>query len=334
MYRQPVNQSILEPEMSASPERSPGQPKIASFTPELIDEILHHLAVDLRVDPYDSPTEYPGPKTIENYALVSRNWRGPVQRRLMSRLVIKSGTQAQQVAEGFVASGLDAYVKDLKIQFAEHLWKAPNDIVDEPTSDQIASVDGVTRDHFLALLPHFPALTKLDLDGPLFTQFEPSDIIKLQASPSLSRLTSLRIFTRRWLRDVDLAPVYDILILTPSLTTLSLKSYESETLELEGATASSMLNLGVLSTDTIARVKELFCTAHQLLVNNFASRSPSLKVVKLDADFWCYEEHEDDREYAEMERNQFKELVDTLKDTGVEFVVTGEGLREALEEMG
>ncbi|KAL8281506.1 hypothetical protein RQP46_006190 [Phenoliferia psychrophenolica] len=154
---------------------SPAQPKIASFAPELIDEILHHLVAGL--DEY--PTSYSRLKEIGEYSLISQNWQGPVQRRLMRRLVIKSGTQARRVVDGLVASGLGIHVKDLTIRFSKALWHYSEDLIDEPTSDQIKAVDAVTSDDFLALLPHFPALISLDLDGTPFTQLGPSEIFDL-----------------------------------------------------------------------------------------------------------------------------------------------------------
>ncbi|KAL8276808.1 hypothetical protein RQP46_010739 [Phenoliferia psychrophenolica] len=409
--------------MPPSPQGSSGQPAIASFAPELIDEILHHLVLDLQWPL--SRTEYPGPKWIQQYSLISRNWRGPVQRRLMRRLVIKSGKQAKLVAEGFVASGLDVYVKDLSIKFECPPWNYSAGTHKEQTSDQITAVDRVTTDHFLALLPHFPALVKLHLDGPPFAHFQPPDIINLETSKIWLRLTSLHIRTRRG--DIDIDRVHAILSLTSSLTMLSLETWEYgsvkylatrdpitlphlKILKLEGrAFASSLLDLGLLSTSTIAQVTELFwyddtsgssaqpllrlmgsslhslgymtcdgagrdmaaelqpCAvlerldldvfngvaegllgslpptihtltfsdlraAQELLFNNFAARSPSLKTVKLHLDFEDQYEEEDDS--AEIERERFKDIVATLKDTGVELVVTGEDILKALEKMG
>ncbi|KAL8281524.1 hypothetical protein RQP46_006208 [Phenoliferia psychrophenolica] len=394
-----------------SPQGSPAQPRIASFAAELIDEILHHLVVDLSAY-YASDS--PKIQQLQAASLISRNWRGPAQRRLMDRLTISSGSHAKRVAEGFVASGLDVYVKELKILFSSNLRERSADTVDEPTSDQITAADGVGRDDFLALLPHFPTLTSLHLYNPTFSHFRPSDIDALRSSFIFPRLTSLHITTGRCHRDTDL--VHTVLSLTPSLTTLSLYSDGSGTilppssrspvelprlksLSLEGGTyPSSLVQLGILATSTITQVEDLFwsdddssnpsaqpllrimgsslkslgyttydgdsrdmagelqwCTvlerlhlnlangvpdsllgslpptihtltltdldtAHELLVNKFASRSPSLKTIKLDAEFLDQDRDEEEEHYAELEIREFKEIVDTLKDTGVELV--------------
>ncbi|KAL8280490.1 hypothetical protein RQP46_007138 [Phenoliferia psychrophenolica] len=406
--------------MSESAGRSPGPPAIAFFAPELIDEILHHLVAACASD-------RPATKPLETASLISRNWRGPAQRRLMEHLTIKSGTQAKRVAEGLAASGLDVYVRNLTIDFGQKLWASPVNIIDEPTPDQISAVDGVTRDHFLALLPLFPGLTSLDLEGPPFTHFRDSDIRSLELSTIFPRLTSLHIWTRQWHRDVNLA--HDILRLTPSLKTLLLTSDESDTIKspslkspielpmlenlnlIGGTYPSSLIDLNLLSTSTIAQVKDLYwsdddspnpsarpllqimgptlkclgyttfdgdrdmaaelesCTALErldlaiynlstagllasiphtvqtlvfsdiyaaraLLVDDFQSRSPTLKTVKLDMDFQ-HSERGGGWEYDyDDERYDFEEIADTLRDSGVELVVTGKGLLRALEQMG
>ncbi|KAL8281416.1 hypothetical protein RQP46_006100 [Phenoliferia psychrophenolica] len=248
--------------MLENPQSTSRQPRIASFAPELIDEILHHLVADLE----ENPALFPGPKAIADYALISRNWRAPVQRRLMSRLLISLGSQAKRVAEGLVKSGLVVHVRFLKIYFGMQYRE-------EPTPDQISTADGVGREHFLALLPHFPALTSLDLVRPTFPHLRPSEIQQLKTSESLYHITSLSISTGVWHRDTDL--VHAILGLTPCLTTLSLTPMDwntildpnlkgpvelphLESLKLEGRSfASSLLELGLLTTDTIAQVTDL-----------------------------------------------------------------------------
>ncbi|KAL8281501.1 hypothetical protein RQP46_006185 [Phenoliferia psychrophenolica] len=399
--------------MLENPQGTSGQPKIASFAPELIDEILGHLVA---ASVFHSRETEP----LQAASFISRNWRGPAQRRLMERLTISSGSQAKRVAEGFVASGLDVYVKYLTIIFDANMWPTSDD---EPTLDQITAFDGVGRDHFLALLPHFPTLTSLDLSGPTFAKFRPSDIDALQSSFISPRLTSLYLSTRCWHRDTDLA--HTILSLTPSLTTLSLYSDGSDTilphnsripvelpflkcLDLQGGTyPSSFVDLRLLANSTIARVESLYwcdegstspsansllllmgptlksleyttydgdirnmaselqsCAvlecldlyldnevtenlleilprtihtltlfelymAHKILVNNFASRPPALKTLKLDTDFSNREREASMR----IETEQLKDIVDTLKNTGVELVVTGEDAMNAVKMM-
>ncbi|KAL8276694.1 hypothetical protein RQP46_010873 [Phenoliferia psychrophenolica] len=396
---------------------STGQPKIASFAPELIDEILHHLAVD-EIEPDDSPEDFnPGPKAIADLALISQNWRGPVQRRLMSRIFIKSGTHAKRVAEGLVASDFGVYIKDLTILFTEGILIEGDgfdgddfaEYVDEPTFAEITAADSVSRDHFLALLPLFPALTSLTLCEPPFSHFGTTDIPLLKASPIFPRLTYLAISSGRWHHDVDL--VHDIVCLTPSLTSLTLTSDPSDTskspnskkpitlpflktLELLGGTyPTSFINLNLLATRTITQIEYLYCDdgdclklsanpllqtmgltlkrlgystwneedrdmavefhsctvleelelylhegsyegllahlppkihtltlcdiedAHELLVDDFKSRSASLKTVRLDCDF-CWQDHGPSCEF-ESERE----------------LATGKKLKKALEEL-
>ncbi|KAL8276720.1 hypothetical protein RQP46_010899 [Phenoliferia psychrophenolica] len=413
--------------MSEIPATAQGQPKIASFAPELIDEILEHLFAALDSELQERE---PAPSRGE-YALVSQNWRGPVQRRLVRRLVIESGTQAKQVAEGLVKSGLDTYVRELKIRFADKLWKPYHSGInlDEPTSAEINAVDGVSRDDFLALLPLFPALTSLNLDGPPFAHFEGTEMSLLKASPMFPGLTSLSITTRRWHPDVELA--HAVLCLTPSLRDLTLISDDNDDknkipsrrgpvtlpalreLELRGGLyPSSLVDLDLISLGTLAGIttldwsdhlpdfdeanigpiirtmqsslKRLYfacfqgipddfatdlerCTAleelyllqlggvvdlpsgfvehfprtveklstydpfvvHELVIH-FTSRPPALKTIVLLGDF---EESVGDGDDYQLELVEFKEIVEGLKDTGVELIVTGEGYLLALEEM-
>ncbi|KAL8281499.1 hypothetical protein RQP46_006183 [Phenoliferia psychrophenolica] len=310
----------------------PVQPKIASFAPELIDEILHHLVADLE----RSPDLYPGPKGIGEYALVSQNWRGSVQRRLFSRLIITSGTQAERIAEDFVASGLDIYVKDLTIIFSHAL-------VDEPTSDQIKAVDAVTSDDFLALLPHFPALISLQLDGTPFTQLRPSEIVKVQSSPIFPHLTILCIRARNLNRDADL--VHAILSSTRSITTLALYSGGDRTdknpstrspvtlphlqsLILTGrAYVSSFLDLGLLSSDTIAQVERLYWSDD---ASEYSSAHPLLQVLGPTLRFLRYTTFRGgSRDVAAELQSIWKRRTTSSSTTSL----TGKGLLKELEEI-
>ncbi|KAL8281527.1 hypothetical protein RQP46_006211 [Phenoliferia psychrophenolica] len=251
-----------------SPEGSPSQPKIASFAPELIDEILGHLVADLE----EYPATCPGPKAIGECALISRNWRGPVQRRLMRRLVIKSGAQAERVAEDVVATGLHVYVRTLVFECTLRLVMRSHTPPTEPTDQQIKSADGVSQKHCITLLPLFPNVKTLHLT-PTFTQFRPSDLVVLQSCTALSHLSELWVETQHWQRDVELH--HDLISLTPNLSVLSLTSMEDytplkssmrspialprlKTLSVYGGSfASSLTGLALLTPSTLAQITDL-----------------------------------------------------------------------------
>ncbi|KAL8279953.1 hypothetical protein RQP46_007534 [Phenoliferia psychrophenolica] len=184
------------------------QPKIASFAPELIDAVIDHL----------------GPESLKPYSLISRNWRGPVQRRRMRLLIVKSGTRAEEVADGVIASGLHVYVHTLDLKCWRDRQGYSRRQAQAPTPSEIKDDDGVALNHFLALLPLFPNVRALRLE-PAFTHFYPSALTILRSSEVLPRLSSLHVETNSWFRDVEL--VHDLLVLTPNISDLSLATGES-----------------------------------------------------------------------------------------------------------
>ncbi|KAL8281502.1 hypothetical protein RQP46_006186 [Phenoliferia psychrophenolica] len=200
----------------------PAPPAIATFAPELIDEILDHLIVALQ----SLPTGYQGPSSLGSYALISQAWRGPVQRRTMRRLVVKTGVQADRVKNELVASEANLLVKTLRLGSRKQPWRSWKDSPrprDSAGSDANRANGISPRDNYLALLPLFPNVTRLHLDHPI-TKFRIPDIIVLQSLPIMHQLTSLTIVTRRGAPDVEL--VQSLLVRTPNLFHLGIISNE------------------------------------------------------------------------------------------------------------
>ncbi|KAL8281500.1 hypothetical protein RQP46_006184 [Phenoliferia psychrophenolica] len=244
------------------------RPAIATFAPELIDEILDHLLVALKA----SPTAHKVSSPVSSYALISRAWRGPVQRRTMRRLVVKTEEQAERVTSELVARGLNWHVKTLRLGCHKQPWKSwhYSPLAKEPTAPGANCIS--PRDNFLALLPLFPNATRLHLDPP-FTRFRISDHITILTLPPFPQLTSLIVETRRGHHDIEL--IRSILLLTPNLTHLALISHEKffvlhtlshrkypavlphlRTLDLKGGPlASDFVNLHLLSDSTLKRIE-------------------------------------------------------------------------------
>ncbi|KAL8292245.1 hypothetical protein RQP46_001711 [Phenoliferia psychrophenolica] len=283
---------------------APGQPQIATFAPELIDEILHHLVVDL-THPH-KPASHPGPKSLGPYALISRVWRGPVQRRLFRRLVVKSGTQVKRIARGLATSVLRFDVHILSFDFNSEVDYLLNHS-HVPTAAQVNAEDGITRDLFLRILPVFPDVVSVHLK-PTFTHFRSSDLLILESCTLLARLSELRV--ELWFGNVEL--IRDLLVLTPELSNLSLISEQSlpltfirkppvtlprlRSLELIGSSfASVFVDLALVSTSTIAQI-------NTLTFEDYRCRSSSalflLELMGTSLKTLSYTTYDDNRDYV------------------------------------
>ena len=152
---------------------SQDQPAIAYFAPELIDNILGHLVAlsaprPQRVRVGEKPDQkFLQYRALEALSLTSRIWREQAQRRMMRELVVKSGTQAERLIDGFASTGLQFYVQDLRIGRFE-FGKVP-------TPREILAADAVSREQFVGLFPLFPHARHLQIVDPTFIHFSPSD---------------------------------------------------------------------------------------------------------------------------------------------------------------
>ncbi|KAL8292430.1 hypothetical protein RQP46_001042 [Phenoliferia psychrophenolica] len=224
------------------------QPKIASFAPELIDEILAHLEVSVEADgpePWsrtqDPSQRSPRIEALQSVSLVSKSWTGLAQIRMMRRLVVKSGTQVASLTVAPADSARDAraYVKELTIKGssgASFRWGPL-------TPAEIVAVDGVTGDHFIALLSVLKEVTSIELEYPDFTsvyltpsepmefiQEDTSDITKVYNTNLhglISTVNTLEYIARSQTSMVDIARVLQSCTALEDLH-LSLWNHESE----------------------------------------------------------------------------------------------------------
>lgn len=73
---------------------------------EIVDLVLAHLIDALDPDTDDATaSKSPRVFALETTSLVSRSWRGPSQRLLVQRLVIRLGSHARQVVDGTTSDG-------------------------------------------------------------------------------------------------------------------------------------------------------------------------------------------------------------------------------------
>ncbi|KAL8281414.1 hypothetical protein RQP46_006098 [Phenoliferia psychrophenolica] len=292
--------------MEAPQDVSKNQPKISSFAPELIDAILGHLHSTVNAEVSQVDAKSPSMRKLENYSLISQSWRGPVQRRMMRRLVIKSGSKARTVAEGLAATGLHVHVRDLGIRTSGLMFIRRSD--NEPRINEINAADGVTASDVLALLAVFPHVASFELE-PVFTQFRVREAFILYTSPFLLPLTHLRISMPRFQRSV--AMIHDLLALTPNITTLSLQfgdrwdNLEPSSMNpihlpdltrlkiINHRQSTSFLNLALLSRETITQITDFgwkhenrgtlaLCVLGDLTAK---TRPPSLRTIILRAPF-------------------------------------------------
>ncbi|KAL8286245.1 hypothetical protein RQP46_004733 [Phenoliferia psychrophenolica] len=336
---------------------TPCQPRIATLAPELIDEILHHLVVAL-AQPGFTPASHPGPKSLGPYALISQIWRGPVQRRLMRRFVIKSSAQAERVVEGLVASGLHFYVKDLSIEF---LCGERENIIEGPSPDDstiwrarhLALLP--TSDRVVVVLPLFIAVTSLRLQISISSHFESFELpllnpefalalieVGLLSIPTLAQVTELGWFDY----ESDTGSALPLLkLMGPTLKTLHYETYNGShdfLPELQQCTMVEHLTLGLYNVCATNKIlQHLPSTTHTLAFTDIhIARDVLVGVAPVPAalkrivmsEVWC-----DASGLAgnfEGCRDQLEDVVQACKWEGLELIAHDDFVRKAIEEMG
>ncbi|KAL8281419.1 hypothetical protein RQP46_006103 [Phenoliferia psychrophenolica] len=240
-------------------------------------------------------------------SLTCREWTSPAQGRLLRTLGIISGTQAKRAIIE-LAGGAAELVKTLVVgSMPQSQGRA---LYTEPSSHEIAAVDGISRTRLLRLLAIFPKITTLILIEPAFAQFHPNDTRMISHIPFLPHLTSLCVLTGLW---GSVKMVRDIIALTPELTKLELREDSErkkivrnrqapvdlprlESLDLEGVWATSFADLGLLSAATLSHVKELYWCDECLTV----PRGHVLVILGGDAEV-LHHYHDDGDDHALVE---------------------------------
>lgn len=239
---------------------------------EIVDLVLAHLIDALDPDTDDATaSKSPRVFALETTSLVSRSWRGPSQRLLVQRLVIRLGSHARQVVDGTTSDGDSGLGESVRKLVVVSPYGSNSEV---PTTAALAQDDAVSCDELVALLRQTPPLKSFDLHFPAFTSIPDEQILGLEAAGAMSRLRTLRLSTAGF--DREFSVVGSLLHLAPAVVSLSLYSLTKlepspprllrhpahlpalVTLELSGPTfPTHFLYLALLSLPTIHQITTL-----------------------------------------------------------------------------
>ncbi|KAK4705141.1 hypothetical protein P7C70_g1066, partial [Phenoliferia sp. Uapishka_3] len=192
---------------------------------EIIDNVLGHLVAALVLENPEPLEE--GSAYVENYSVsvkalgslarVCRSWRGPAQRRMMRKLVVKFTYQAEQLAPRLVESGFQSFVKE--ITFSKFWDYHPSYHPSLPPRRE----KDVSIEHYLNLLLLLPKIHTISiraLDNPVPFNSD----AKLPASfPTLRNLKTLNFHHESTLgHQRNISILYSILSSAPNLSNLTI----------------------------------------------------------------------------------------------------------------
>ncbi|KAK4703085.1 hypothetical protein P7C70_g3130, partial [Phenoliferia sp. Uapishka_3] len=208
--------------------------QLASIPPEIIDHILDEL-----LKTYDTALHHTCAaghyklgrvEDLKSIALIGRQWRGPAQRRLFEKLVVRDRAAAWRwTGEG--TGDLRELVKDLVVVFR------PCDGSREPDSIGLPP----TEADFVGLLERLPNVASLALHRPTFPSFHPTYLANIQRS--LRRITSMELHIER-----ATAVLPQLLSRTPHLLTLSIGDNAEDSVLAPLPIDNPLVKLGNLTT--------------------------------------------------------------------------------------
>ncbi|KAL8278639.1 hypothetical protein RQP46_008931 [Phenoliferia psychrophenolica] len=197
---------------------APPNPLIATFAPELIDRILHHLLIlvaqsrstrlydDSQRRGVTPPTQ--GLLALKAVSCICRSWAAPARRLILRRLVVDRHSQAAGLLdETFDNGGWGSAVKHLTIE-----WKREV-VTPQVGGGQDVTSEAISADQLTRLLQLLPSLQSLKLDGPPLDYTIPDNIGSLERIESLTIISSAR-------SSYQLA--HDLVSRTPNLHTLTM----------------------------------------------------------------------------------------------------------------
>ncbi|KAL8276111.1 hypothetical protein RQP46_011493 [Phenoliferia psychrophenolica] len=161
---------------------------IHSFPNEVLDEILGHLVTSLPPSSkQDTSKKSPALQALATVSLVSRQWRAVALRRLVSKLVVRTGSRARAITKGLTIGSLGSLVKELTIDGQGGSSKGV------PMASELAKKDWVTPEDVVALLSQTPRINVLQLHYVPFVRFRQRDIATISALPFLTTVKTLSI---------------------------------------------------------------------------------------------------------------------------------------------
>lgn len=146
---------------------------------------------------------------LDCYSLISRAWRGPAQRKIWAKLVVRTGRKAAQLARDLPGSGLAAFVLDLSVLGGHNIMFVDMEL-------------DVREEHLVGVLACVPGVLDLELElaGPSMTDLSDGSVRVLREAGALGCLGNLDLS----IPSRALPFARSLLALSPALCTLSLQS--------------------------------------------------------------------------------------------------------------
>ncbi|KAL8286869.1 hypothetical protein RQP46_003875 [Phenoliferia psychrophenolica] len=248
---------------------------LLAFPNEVLDDILGHLAASIL--PNQKPTNLRKSlqlEALEAVSLVSKQWRAVALRRLVAKLVVRTGTRARAIVQSLTGGDLGGLVREIKFEGA--LSRSSG----VPTAADMAKNDSVTPEDVVALLQLTRRLKCLCLYRVAFVRFRQRDAAILSTLPFLATVDTLAIEPAEY--DINLELMATLIPLFPALRSMNLYIASSpknprfkspppqhpflETLEVSFAYPNKHPSIAMLfsliSTPIAGQIKALKFTSH------------------------------------------------------------------------
>ncbi|KAL8286895.1 hypothetical protein RQP46_003901 [Phenoliferia psychrophenolica] len=188
---------------------------LLAFPNEVLDDILGHLVTS--IPPNRKPTN-PGKSSqleaLEAVSLVSKKWRAVALRRLVAKLVVRTGTRARAIVQSLTSGDLGGLVKEIKFEGTGFHSSGV------PTAADMAKTDSVTPEDVVALVQLTRRLKSLRLYHVAFVRFRQRDAAILSTLPFLATVDTLAIEPAEC--DINLELMATLIPLFPALRSINL----------------------------------------------------------------------------------------------------------------
>ncbi|KAL8281291.1 hypothetical protein RQP46_006325 [Phenoliferia psychrophenolica] len=188
---------------------------LLAFPNEVLDDILGQLLTSVPPDQKPAnPRKSPQLEALEAVSLVSKKWRAVALRRLVAKLVVRTGKRARAIVQSLTAGDLGGLVKEITIEGSVSRFAGV------PTAAALAKNDSVTPEDVVALLHLTRRLDILRLHYVDFVRFRQRDVATLSTLPFLTTVETLSITSAEC--DINLELVATLVPLFLALRTIIL----------------------------------------------------------------------------------------------------------------
>ncbi|KAL8276376.1 hypothetical protein RQP46_011221 [Phenoliferia psychrophenolica] len=238
---------------------------LLAFPNEVLDEILGHLVSCLPPEPSGAQRKSLKLQALETVSLVSKQWRAVALRRLVSKLVVRTGSMVRAITKCFESGETGDMLRELRLDgYLSGMSLAV------PTAQEIAKKDWIAPNDIVALLHLTPHLKVLYLHHPAFVRFRQRDLTALSTLPFVATLETLTIASYGFDRNCELmstvVPLFpairslEISVLwlskNPRITSAPSKHPFLSALHLSGATSIPTL-FSLIDITASARLEEI-----------------------------------------------------------------------------